>query len=144
MRSVRTLLRSKSPRVWYVAPDATVYRALEIMAEKNVGALPVVDGDAILGMFSERDYARGIVLAGKSSRDTPVRELMRSPVLYVRPEQSIDDCMALMTEKRVRHLPVVEGGALTGIVSIGDVVRAIIADQGYEIEQLENYIKGAP
>ena len=142
MSRIREVLRSKSPEVWHIAPDSTVYEALELMAEKDIGALPVVDEGRVVGIFSERDYARGLVLKGKSSKDTHVHELMSTPVLYVRPDQTIEDCMALMTEKRVRHLPVLENEALVGIITIGDVVRRIISEQDFEIDQLENYIKG--
>lgn len=142
MPTIRALLSTKSPEVWSIQPNATVYEALELMAEKDVGALPVIDAGKIVGIFSERDYARNLVLKGKASKDTPVHELMRSPVLYVRYDQTIDDCMALMTEKRVRHLPVLNGEELVGIVTMGDIVRRIISDQDYTIEQLENYIRG--
>lgn len=142
MPTMREILGSKTPGVWRVAPDATVYEALELMARQNVGALPVVDGEKIVGIFSERDYARNVVLKGKSSRETPVRELMVRHVLFVRPEQTVDDAMALMTEKRVRHLPVLEDGKLIGIVSIGDLVRRIITEKQHTIDLLENYIKG--
>ena len=142
MSRIHELLRSKPAGVWQIAPDATVYEALELMAEKDIGALPVVEGGHVVGIFSERDYARGVVLKGKTSKDTSVQELMTSPVLYVMPEQTIDDCMALMTEKRVRHLPVLDGEELVGIVTIGDVVRRIISEQDYTIGQLEKYIRG--
>lgn len=142
MPTMREILGNKTPGVWHVAPDATVYEALELMAKKDVGALPVVEGETIVGIFSERDYARNVVLKGKSSRNTPVRDLMIRQVLYVRPDQTVDDAMALMTEKRVRHLPVLEGGKLIGIVSIGDLVRRIITEKQHTIDLLENYIKG--
>lgn len=144
MPTIRELLSSKSPEVWHVAPDATVYQALELMAEKDIGALPVIEGGKIVGIFSERDYARNLVLKGKASKNTPVRDLMVSPVLYVRIDQTVEDCMALMTDKRVRHLPVLDGEELVGIVTIGDVVRRIIQDQDFVIDQLENYIRGEP
>lgn len=142
MTILRDILRSKHGEVWTIGPQATVYAALELMAEKDVGALPVVEGGRVVGVFSERDYARKVVLLGRSSRDMPVSDLMSVRVLYVRPEQTVNDCMALMTEKRVRHLPVLEGDRLVGIITIGDVVRAIIDEQDYTIEQLENYITG--
>lgn len=142
MSKVFEILLSKSSDVWSIEPDASVFQALERMAEKDIGALPVIEAGRIVGIFSERDYARNVVLKGRSSRETPVRELMRSPVLYVRPEQTIDDCMALMTRKRVRHLPVLKGEELIGIVTIGDVVKQIISEQDHTIEQLENYIRG--
>ena len=142
MSKIREVLRSKPPEVWQISPDSTVYEALALLAEKDIGALPVVEGGRVVGIFSERDYARNVILKGKSSRETPVSEIMSTRVLYVRPDQTIDDCMALMTEKRVRHLPVLEGEELVGIITIGDVVRRIISEQDYTIELLENYIKG--
>lgn len=143
MSTVRDVLGTKAPGVWDVAPGATVYEALERMAEKDVGALVVVEDGGLVGIFSERDYARRVILAGRSSREMRVRDLMVAPVLTVRPDQSIDECMALMTERRVRHLPVVEDGALVGIVTIGDVVKRILAEREATIEHLENYITGS-
>ena len=142
MKTVMQLLRTKGQQVLSVAPDIPVFEALEVMADKNVGALLVVEDERLVGVFSERDYARKVILKGKSSKDTPVREIMSSHVLYVRPEQTIEDCMALMTDKRVRHLPVMEEGRVVGVISIGDVVKAIIAEQEFIIEQLQNYITG--
>ena len=142
MKTVTQLLRTKGQQVLSVAPDIPVFEALEVMADKNVGALLVVEDERLVGVFSERDYARKVILKGKSSKDTPVREIMSSHVLYVRPEQTIEDCMALMTDKRVRHLPVMEEERLVGVISIGDVVKAIIAEQEFMIEQLQNYITG--
>jgi CBS domain-containing protein len=142
MKTVAQLLRTKGQHVLIVAPDVSVFDALGVMAEKNVGALLVVEERRLVGVFSERDYARKVILKGKASRDIPVREIMTSPVLYVRPEQTIEDCMALMTDKRVRHLPVLEDERLVGVISIGDVVKAIIAEQEFLIEQLQNYISG--
>lgn len=143
MPTVNDLLQAKGHSVWTVGPEASVYAALELMAAKDVGALLVVDDDGqVAGIFSERDYARKVILRGRASRDTPVREIMTERVLYVRPEQTLDDCMALMTRHRVRHLPVLDGGQLIGLISIGDVVKAIIAEQEFMIEQLENYITG--
>ncbi len=142
MATVADLLRFKGHDVWAVAPDATVYDALKLMAEKNVGAVLVLDGDHVVGILSERDYARKVVLRGKSSRETPAREIMTPRVLYVHPNQSIEECMALMTDKHIRHLPVLENGRLVGVISIGDVVRAIISEQEFTIAQLENYITG--
>lgn len=140
--TVGDLLNSKGREVWSVAPDASVYDALELMAEKEVGALVVIEEGRLIGLISERDYARKLVLQGRSSRETPVRDVMTAKVICVRPDQTVEECMALMTDKRVRHLPVVEEGDLTGVVSIGDLVKAIIADQQFIIEQLENYISG--
>jgi CBS domain-containing protein len=142
MKTVAQLLRMKGQQVLTVAPDVSVFDALGVMAEKNVGALLVVEERRLVGVFSERDYARKVILKGKASRDIAVREIMTSPVLYVRPEQTIEDCMALMTDKRVRHLPVLEDERLVGVISIGDVVKAIIAEQEFLIEQLQNYISG--
>ena len=142
MKTVAQLLRTKGQQVLTVAPDVSVFDALGVMAEKNVGALLVVEERRLVGVFSERDYARKVILKGKTSRDIAVREIMTSPVLYVRPEQTIEDCMALMTDKRVRHLPVLEDERLVGVISIGDVVKAIIAEQEFMIEQLQNYISG--
>ena len=141
MKTVAQLLRAKPHGVLSVPPDTAVYRALQLMAERNVGALLVLDGETLVGIFSERDYARKVILVGKSSKETAVREIMSSHVLYVRPDQTIEDCMALMTDKRVRHLPVFDGEKLVGVVSIGDVVKAIIAEQSFVIEQLQNYIR---
>ena len=142
MKTVTQLLRTKGHEVLSVSPETSVFEALKVMAEKNVGALLVVEGERLVGVFSERDYARKVILKGKSSRDVPVREIMTSHVLYVRPEQTIDECMALMTDKRVRHLPVLDEQRLVGVISIGDIVKAIIAEQEFTIEQLQNYITG--
>src|SRR5207244_3585543 len=142
MKTVTQLLRTKGQQVLSVSPDMPVFEALEVMADKNVGALLVVEGERLVGVFSERDYARKVILKGKSSKDTPVQDIMSSHVLYVRPEQTIEDCMALMTDKHVRHLPVLDQGKLVGVISIGDVVKALIDEQQFIIEQLQNYITG--
>src|SRR5438477_6868148 len=142
MKTVRHLLRTKGNDVLSVAPDTAVFEALRLMAEKNVGAVLVLEGERLVGILSERDYARKVILKGKASKETPVREIMSSHVLYIRPEQTIEDCMALMTDKRVRHLPVMEAEKLVGVISIGDVVKAVIAEQEFMIEQLQNYITG--
>ena len=142
MSSVRVILRTKGPDVWSMAPDAMVYDALKLMAEKNVGAVLVMDANRIVGILSERDYARKVILHGKSSKDTPVREIMTERVVYVRPQQTAEECMALMTDKRVRHLPVLEDDQVVGVISIGDVVKNIISEQEFIIEQLERYISG--
>ncbi|HLF24702.1 MAG TPA: CBS domain-containing protein [Anaerolineae bacterium] len=142
MKTVNQLLQAKGSDVWSIAPGASVYEALARMADKNIGALLVLDAGRLIGIFSERDYARKVVLKGKASKDTPVKEIMTSRVVYVRPEQSIEDCMALMTDKRVRHLPVLEGERVVGVISIGDVVKSIISEQSFMIAQLENYITG--
>ncbi len=140
MRSVQQLLEEKSSRVLSIHPDASVLDALKLMAEKDVGALVVLDGERLVGIFSERDYARKIILFGKTSKDTSVSEIMTPKVVCVRPEQTADECMSLMTQKRVRHLPVISEKKVIGVISIGDVVRAMISDQQQTIEQLEQYI----
>ncbi len=144
MITVRDILRAKGPQVWRISPDATVFSALELMAEKNIGALVVLDGESLAGIFSERDYARKVILKGKASKETSVREIMTSEVTTVRPEQSVDECMALMTDKRIRHLPVFEEEKLAGLISIGDVVKAVISEREFVIKQLESYITGGP
>jgi CBS domain-containing protein len=140
MKRVRDILAAKGRQVWSVEPNATVFQALEQMAEKNVGALVVLEGERLVGIFSERDYARKIILEGKSSKQTPVREIMSTEVACVDLERTIEECMGLMTHRRIRHLPVLEGDRLTGIVSIGDVVNAIISEQETMIRDLEDYI----
>jgi CBS domain-containing protein len=142
MITVKQLIQSKGNAIWSISPDATVFDALKLLAEKDVGALVVLERENLAGIISERDYARKVILKGKSSMDTPVREIMTSAVVTVRPDQTIDDCMALMTDNRIRHLPVVDRVKLVGIISIGDVVKAIISRQEFVIEQLENYIIG--
>jgi CBS domain-containing protein len=142
MITVKQLIQAKGNAIWSISPDSTVYEALKLLAEKDVGALLVLEDERLAGIISERDYARKVILKGKTSMDTPVREIMTSNVVTVRPDQTIDDCMALMTEKRFRHLPVVDGERLVGVISIGDVVKAIISQQEFVIEQLENYITG--
>jgi CBS domain-containing protein len=142
MKIVGQLLQTKGRQVWSIGPEAMVYEALKLMAEKGVGALVVLEAGQVVGIISERDYARKVSLQGKSDRSTPVREIMTSKVVYIRPEQTIEDCMALMTDKRIRHLPVLDGAQLIGVISIGDVVKAVISEQEFIIEQLENYITG--
>ena len=141
MKSVRDLLKGKGESVWSVAPEDTVLDALGVMAEEGIGAVLVRDGARLVGILSERDYARQVILKGKASKDTPVRDIMTTEVVYVRPEQSVDDCMALMTDKRCRHLPVMVGADLVGVLSIGDIVKAVISEKQFQIEQLENYIQ---
>ncbi len=140
MKTVAQLLALKSTAVASVAPEATVLEALKVLAEKNIGAVLVMDGTRLAGMFSERDYARKVILQGKSSLDTPVREIMTDKVLCVHPEQSVEECMGLMTDKRVRHLPVMDGATLIGVLSIGDLVKETISEQQFMIKQLESYI----
>ena len=143
MVTVRDLLRTKPAELWTVGPNATVFQALELLSAKDIGALPVAEGGRLLGIFSERDYARKVVLKGRASRDMPVAEVMVRTVYCVSPGDSINDCMTLMTQRRVRHLPVMDGERLAGIVTIGDVVKQIISEQNHTIEQLEHYIRGS-
>jgi CBS domain-containing protein len=140
--TVNQLLRRKGREVYSCRPDTTVYEALQLMAEKNVGALLVLEAGRLVGIFSERDYARKVILHGKSSRETPVQEIMTRKVYRVRPDDSMEECMALMTARHIRHLPVMVGEQVVGVISIGDVVKEIIEEQGFVIEQLENYITG--
>jgi CBS domain-containing protein len=142
MRSVKDILQEKGTQVYAISPDAKVYEALQLMADKNVGALMVMEGDRAVGLISERDYARKIVLKGKFSKDVPVHEIMTADIVRIGPDRDIENCMELMTDKRVRHLPVFENDRLIGIISIGDIVKAIIEHKEEIIEQLENYIKG--
>ena len=139
---VRRILARKGSEVYSIDPDATVYEALETMAEKNVGALVVIHGTDLVGVISERDYARKVILKDRSSREMQVQEIMSSPAVTVGPDTSIDECMYRMTDTRCRHMPVVEGGRVLGIVSIGDVVNWIISAQDLTIHQLEDYISG--
>lgn len=143
MNSVRQLLKEKGNNVWTISPNQTVYQALELMAEKDVGALLVTEGSKVAGIFTERDYARKVILKGISSVNTNVSKLMVKEVIYVTQNESIDDCMALMTENRIRHLPVIEDEKLVGIVSIGDVVNHIISLQEFKINELKKYITGS-
>lgn len=140
MTLVSQILQSKGNHTWTIAPNATVFDALTLMAEKDIGALLVINNDEVVGIFSERDYARKIVLHGKSSIDTEVQEIMTSEVLCISPDQSVRKCMALMTDKRIRHIPVLDDERLVGVISIGDVVKAIIAEQQIIINHLEDYI----
>lgn len=142
MKTVQQVLEDKKFKVLSVAPGSSVYDALKLMAEQDVGALLVLEGERLTGIFSERDYARKVILFGKSSRETQVREIMTEKVLVVSSSATMEDCMALMTDNRVRHLPVVEGSRVVGVISIGDVVKETIADQRQTIEQLEQYIAG--
>ena len=140
MTTVQRLLQHKGHTVWSIPPDASVFEAVQLMADKRVGALMVVDRNELVGLISERDYAREIVLKDRASRDTPVSAIMTQRVLYVRPQQTLEECMALMTEKHLRHLPVLDNGRLIGVVSMRDVVKDLIAEKEFLIEQMENYI----
>ena len=140
MKTVQQLLESKRYSVVSVAPSSTVLEALKVMAEKEIGAVIVIDNEHLVGIFSERDYARKVVLQGKASKDTPVREIMTDTVVCVRPEQTVDDCMNLMTDKRIRHLPVLEHKKVIGVISIGDVVKEMLSEKEFVIKQLESYI----
>lgn len=140
MTTVKQILDKKGYQVWTITADRSVYDALRLMGEKEIGALAVVEGDAVVGILSERDYARKVVLKGKTSRETLVREIMTHPVLTVGLQESVAECMTLMTDKRIRHLPVLDNGKLIGMISQGDLVKSIIDEQQFIIGQLENYI----
>jgi CBS domain-containing protein len=143
MITVRKLLHTKPDSVWTIRSDATAYEALRVMADKDIGALLVLNNEnKLVGVFSERDYARKVILRGRSSKETFVSELMTEVVYYVSPEHTINDCMAVMTAKHIRHIPVIDNGRLIGVVTIGDVVHAIISEQEITIRDLENYITG--
>jgi CBS domain-containing protein len=143
MTTVKQLLSKKGREVLSIQPDDTVYDALKKMADKNVGSLVVMHDGRLIGVITERHYARNVALKGRTSSKTPVRSIMETRVIYAQPEQSIEECMAVMTEKMVRHLPVIEEGKLIGIISIGDLVKTIISDQKFTIEQLEHYMHGS-
>lgn len=140
MATVRQVLEEKGDTVWTIGPDASVYDAVALMAEKEIGSLAVMQGGRLVGLITERDYARKVILMGRASKDTPVRDIMTTRVIYARPDQSVEECMAVITDQRVRHLPVLENGRLIGLVSIGDLVKSIIAEQQFTIEQLVQYI----
>jgi CBS domain-containing protein len=142
MMTVKEILDAKGSAVWTIAPNAKVIDALKLMDDKGIGALVVVERDHVIGVISERDYARKVVLEGKTSKDTPVKDIMTSPVYGVRLETTAEECMALMTGKHIRHLPVCENEKLLGVVSIGDVVKSIMTEQKVTIENLQNYIMG--
>jgi len=141
MTTIRQILAGK-PEIYSIDPDATVFEALGLMEEKNVGALLVMQGGQLVGIFSERDYARRMILQGRTSRETPVREVMTSNVFVITPDTTSGECMMHMTDRHIRHLPVVEGGRVVGVISIGDVVRSVIHDLRFTVRQLEGYIKG--
>ncbi|MDH3714307.1 MAG: CBS domain-containing protein [Gammaproteobacteria bacterium] len=142
MKRIRDLLAGKGGEICSVSPAATVHEAVKLLAEKNIGALVVMEGESLAGIVSERDYLRKIALGQSDSSGITVAEIMTSPVACARPEQSVEECMAMMTDKRIRHLPVVENDMVIGVISIGDLVKAIIAEQQFIIEQLEHYIAG--
>ena len=142
MQTVRELLASKSAEIHAVAPDSAVIDAIRLMAEKGIGAVLVMDGARLAGILSERDYARKIVLRDRSSRDTPVAAIMTAEVVTVTPVDTVEDCLQLVTDRRIRHLPVVEGGAVLGVISIGDLVKSVIEQQRRELGQLQQYIVG--
>lgn len=142
MTTVRQLVEQKGRHVWSIDPDATVFDAVKKMADKDVGSLLVMDGEKIRGIITERHYARNVVLKGKTSPATPVREIMETDVIVARPDYTVERCMALMSDKRIRHLPVLDREKLVGIVSIGDLVKSMIGDQKFMIDQLEHYIHG--
>jgi len=140
MDLVSQILKTKGDKIWSIAPQETAYKALQIMSQENLGGLMVIDRGKLVGVFTERDYARKVILKEKSSRSTPVSELMTKEVLYVDSGTPVEDCMVLMTEKCVRHLPVIENKHLVGVVTVGDVVRQLIVDQEFKIQELERYI----
>ncbi|MDH3513153.1 MAG: CBS domain-containing protein [Gammaproteobacteria bacterium] len=142
MRRVKRILEAKGYDIWYIEPAASVYEAIHLLAEKQIGALLVMENDQLVGIFSERDYARQIILKDRSSESTKVQDIMTKEVLHVQPNAEIEHCMSLMTEKRIRHLPVVEDEKVIGMISIGDLVRAVIAEQQSTINNLEKYISG--
>lgn len=142
MQTVREILQKKGRNIRSVAPDDSVLRALEVMAEHDIGGVVVLDGDKLVGILTERDYARRVVLLGRASRELPVMEIMTKEVVCVTPDRTVEECMALMTDKRVRHLPVLEQNVVAGVISIGDVVKETIAEREFEIAQLQSYISG--
>ena len=142
--TINDILQHKGSAAWTIRPDATVFEAIQVMAEKNIGALLVTDNDKLVGIISERDYTRKVVLKGKTSKQLKVREILSEKVLYVSPNHNIEECLRLMTDHRVRHLPVLDGGKIAGVVSIGDLVNWVISTQGTTIHQLETYITGHP
>lgn len=144
MRNIKQLLVDKGDDILTIGPNSSAYDAIKAMADNHVGSLLVMENENLVGIITERDYSRNIILKGKSSKNTPVKDIMVSNVLCVKPKQTVEECMALMTDKRVRHLPVIEDDKIIGIISIGDLVKAIISEQKFMIEQLEHYISGLP
>ena len=140
--TVESVLRQKKTDLWSVPPETKVFDAIQMMAEKNIGALLVIDGKTLIGIATERDYSRKVVLKGKSSKETPVREILSLPMVKAKPSNSVDECLRLMTEHRVRHLPIMDGEIIVGVVSIGDLVNWVISAQDVTIKQMENYISG--
>ncbi len=140
MKTVKTMLKNKSSEIWTISQNATVYSAIQKMSDRRIGALPVVDEEKLVGIISERDYARRVILAGKSSKETKIKDVMTDALFYVSMETSVDQCMALMTEKRIRHLPIMDRGKLIGILSIGDIIKEIMTEQKIMIKHLEDYI----
>jgi CBS domain-containing protein len=140
--TIDSILHHKGSKVWSVPPDITVFEAIKMLAEKNIGALPVVENGKVIGIFSERDYTRKVALAGKSSKGTRVREIISTDVIFVTPENTVEECMRLMTEHRIRHLPVCQEGRLAGFISIGDLVNWTISMQSAALDQMENYLAG--
>ena len=139
---VKDIIEAKKKGVWTIEPTASVYDAISQMAEKQIGALLVTENSRVIGIITERDYSRKVVLRGRASKNTPVSEIMTKQVIFVHPEQPMEECMALMTDKHIRHLPVLDGNRLIGMVSIGDVVKAVISEKDFVIDQLTNYISG--
>jgi len=142
--TISEILRNKGSAVWTISPEATVFEAIQLMADKNVGAVLVIEKEKLIGIITERDYTRKIALKGKSSKDSKVREILTERLVHVAPGHNVEECMRLMTEHRVRHLPVLDGGRLAGVVSIGDLVNWIISEQDTTIRQLQTYISGYP
>ncbi|RMD50978.1 MAG: CBS domain-containing protein [Ignavibacteria bacterium] len=142
MKLVKHILEKKGNQIYSVSPDDTMYDALKLMADKGIGALVVMKGEALIGIVSERDYARKVILKGKTSKETKVSEIMTDTVICVSPETGVEECMAVLSEKRIRHLPVEEKGKLVGVISIGDIVKAVIEEKKFEIDQLISYIQG--
>jgi len=140
--TIDSILHHKGPQVWCISPDKTVFEAIQMLAEKNIGALPVIEDGKVIGVFSERDYTRKVALAGKNSKSTRVREIISMDVISVTPDSSVEECMRLMTEHRIRHLPVCQDGALVGLISIGDLVNWTISMQSAALDQMESYLAG--